>query len=422
MSTKRCNSCALAAARAAADHNDLFLFQSRMQNRIQLICSLCIDCAALTAGIQVYFYATSIVTADARTDLIKLLPRNFIYNIRICKARSSKTDHITFSRTNRFRSKLRVIHISGNDNRNIYRCFYLCCRVQIKTIFLVNRRMIPIVGIIAAKVNIQRIVSGFLQIFCSLDALRKIAANLHKLFAFHSAVQDSLHHMFRRVTDRYREVFSTTFLDRLDDFHCKTVTVFKAATVFIRSVVPELCAELVKKVSFMNGMDFNSIYSALLEEFCSLSEFADDRLDLRRCHFFVDQIWLPAVWHFRRADCSADTTWIVTAASITGTKLYKELASVCMDALSHFIVLLHCKPLVCLRCAHQSMLNDPLHFIINVANACQYQADSALRTANKIFDACVCRNALFIDQTKVCHRAHDISVFDLHTANLDRLK
>ncbi len=111
----------------------------------------------------------------------------FIDIVRVGKKRTAKRNDIAGPVAYGFRRKVWVIHSAGADYRHVDGFFHHLAVWDIQPLLLVHWRMIPPPCVIAADIDIKRVIAVLHQKFCRLDAFFDIAAFFFKLFARQSA-------------------------------------------------------------------------------------------------------------------------------------------------------------------------------------------------------------------------------------------
>ena len=154
--------------------------------------------------------------------------------------------------------------------------------------------MCPVPGIVSAVIGIEHIIACILQILCGLFALCHVSADFPVVFPGHGTLAVALHFADGRIAQRDGEVFAALGLDGLDDLGREAVAVFKAAAVFIGSLVEELHGELVEEVSLMDCVDFHTVHPGFHAQLCCLGKGFDDLGDLFPGHLGADDLLIPA--------------------------------------------------------------------------------------------------------------------------------
>ena len=203
-------------------------------------------------------WETPIVTTYAWLYIFNSVFHKFGYPFAVNQKLSCNTHCINVAIQNGFCSSVRF-HSSctNNWNINIFFKFFNIIKVAVK--WHICRWVSPIPSIISSVVCIKHIIARILKIFCGFNALFHISANFFKFFARNCTFTKPFGFACNRITKRNREVASTSLFYCLNNVSCKAIAVFKTATIFISSLICVLGCELVKKITFMNCMNFNTI-------------------------------------------------------------------------------------------------------------------------------------------------------------------
>ena len=166
----------------------------------------------------------------------------------------AQSDKVHFSIFQRFFRDHRIVEFSVADYRNAYHIFYRLAGIQLESFVLINRRNLSIVSFITSGINMDRIYACF----------------INDLGDFQTFVQSSVVRKFRHTVIRCefydnREVRSADFFHFLDTFNQETASVFQASAVFIRSLIPFFCQELVDNITAVS-VDFNSVRARFLRQ------------------------------------------------------------------------------------------------------------------------------------------------------------
>ncbi len=137
---------------------------------------------------------------------------------------------------------------------------------EVRVFWHVYRWMSPIPGVISAIIAIEHVISGILEVFCCFFAFFHIAARFHKLFARQGAAPKSFGFAYHAIAKAHWKIFSARFFDSFDDFHRKTVTIFKRTTIFIGPMVDVLQRELIEKIAFVDGVNLDAIDARFFEK------------------------------------------------------------------------------------------------------------------------------------------------------------
>lgn len=122
--------------------------------------------------------------------------------------------------------------------------------------------MIP--ALVYSDVAGQRIVAVFLKLFADLNAF------LNRAACFVLAEKGGMAHSesgciaFKSKTHEHGVIRSAHLLNTLNHFFCKAQSIFKAAAVFVGSVVCKAQCELIHQVAVMHCVHLNSIKSCRL--------------------------------------------------------------------------------------------------------------------------------------------------------------
>ena len=156
--------------------------------------------------------------------------------------------------------------------------------------------MCPIPCVVSTVVAVEEVVAGVAEVLDSLLGLCHVAAPLLEVgLVRHCALAPTLGLGNDGVTEGYGEIVACVSLDALNDLDGEAETVLEGAAVLVLTPVPVLHGELVKQVTFVNGVDLNAVNACVAQHLCGLAECRDHLLDLLNGQRTGEQILLPAV-------------------------------------------------------------------------------------------------------------------------------
>ncbi len=232
------------------------------------------------------------MTADTRLNIFQPILNKFGKPFGIYKELTSNTNCINATIGNCFRTNFHI-HSTCANNGDIYKFLNMRHIFKITVFGHIHRRMRPIPGVICTVIGIKHIITCILQILCRFLGFCHSASDLGIFFARHCAVAEVFKFGFHRITERYGIILSASFFNSIYDFCGKTIAIFKATAVFIGTFVKKLNCKLVKKISFVNGMNLNAVNARFLTKFGGLCKCFNNFVNLLYCHFGALDIVRP---------------------------------------------------------------------------------------------------------------------------------
>ena len=178
----------------------------------------------------------AVVAQNTGTDVVLLIIHQLGHPFLVCQELSGESGTVDSSICNGRRSRLRI-HTSGAYHRDIHEFTDMRHILQIAVFRHIDRGMCPVPGIIGSVITVQHIVTGILQIFCSLFGFRHITSGFGIFFSGKCPLTEPLGLGFHAVPKRHREILPADFLDLFYDLYSKTISVFKRSTIFIGSLI-----------------------------------------------------------------------------------------------------------------------------------------------------------------------------------------
>ncbi len=154
--------------------------------------------------------------------------------------------------------------------------------------------MRPVPGIVSTVVAVEHVIACFFQYLYCLLGLLEVTAGLDivGLLGQNALVEAACLTLYA-VTYGNGEVLSALLLYFLYDIAGETESVFKGSAVFVCSVIRVFQGKLVKEVTLVYGMDFNTVNALFLEHLGGAAYGVDQlvdallgkllRLELLRC-------------------------------------------------------------------------------------------------------------------------------------------
>ena len=239
---------------------------------------------------------TSIVTANARHDFIFSVFHEFCYPFRINQKLSSNSHCINLVFLDCFCTGF-WIHSSSTNNWHCCELLDVSNVFQITVFRHIARRMCPIPCIIGSVVAVEHVIACFFKMFDCFFTFFHVSSSLCEFFTWKSTFAETFCFAGDWISERNREIQTTLCFDFFNDVCCKTISIFKRATIFICSKVCVFCCELVEKISFMNGMDFNTINTCFFAESCCFAKCIDNFFDFFHRNLSAHCAFCPSWWN-----------------------------------------------------------------------------------------------------------------------------
>ena len=448
MTALRAKDCGFHTSYTAADNGDLLLLlyrrdiiffrlhrfgierATRKSHRIGKVLRVCVS----LGGREIKATA---MTADTRLDVIKSVLDKLRHPFGVYKELTRNTNGVYSAIGNGFCSDLHI-HSSRADHGNINEFFDMRNVLKVAVFGHIHRRMRPIPRVVRTVVGIEHIVARILKILgCSFGFLH-ITSDLNVILTGHCALAKSLHLGLYRVTERYGIILAARLLDRFYDLCGKAISVFKAAAVFVGTLIEKFDRKLVEKVALVNRVDLNTVNTRFLAKPCGLGKRLDDLVDLLDRHLGAFDIVRPT-GGLRGRRCKLvrgvdyrlnngsrkfvlvqrrDKLGDRPRASHTRRKLNKELSAGLVDLvhkdlqiLEHLFVLP--KPFAPKGVAQGGNSGDNKSNVV----VCSLKEELC-----RLLVKATARKLKPTEERRTAHRAHYDSVFDLHVADLPRCK
>ena len=201
-------------------------------------------------------------------NFVKFVIYEFCHPSVINKELSSHTHSVDFPFLNCFCCSHRF-HSTSTNNRNVNEFFNMRNVIKVTVKWHIHWWMSPIPSIICTIVSIKHIIAGILQIFCCLFAFFHISSNFGKFFARNCSYAEILCFRNNRITKRNWIILSAKCFYCFNNFDRETIAIFETTTIFISSLICICSSKLIKKIAFMNSMDFHTINSGIFTHFSS---------------------------------------------------------------------------------------------------------------------------------------------------------
>ena len=226
---------------------------------------------------------TAVVAEDTRTDIVLLIVDHLCYPRLIRKERTGKARAVYLSVLNGVCRNSRV-KTTCADNGDIDKILYVFNIGKVAVFGHINRRMSPVPCVVCTVVAVEAVIACVLEEFCSLFGFLHITADFNIVLAGDCTLTEALSLGNDAVTQRNREIVAANLFDGLNNLCRKTVTVLKTSAVLIGTLVDIFKCELIKKITLVNGMNFNSVNACILKELCCFCKSVNHFPDLVLCH------------------------------------------------------------------------------------------------------------------------------------------
>ncbi|CDD09463.1 unknown [Clostridium sp. CAG:349] len=235
-----------------------------------------------------------VVAADAGVNRRDIVVHKLGYPCGIGKELTSNAQAVDFAFGDCFRANV-GFHTAGAHDGNVNEFFDVSDVIEVAVLRHIGTGVSPVPGVVCAVVAVEHIVAGVLEIFCGSFAFFHIAADLNVVFAGKRAFAESFGFGNDGISQRNGEVVAARLFDGFNDFDGEAVSVFKRSAVFVRPLVGVFHRELVKKVAFVNGVDFNAVDARVHAEFRGFCESLDHFVDFFLSKGARDAGFLPSV-------------------------------------------------------------------------------------------------------------------------------
>ena len=298
--------------------------------------------------------------------------------------------------------------------------------------------MCPVPAVVGAVVGVEHIIAGILQVLGGAFRFFHAAALFGSGVAGNQAFGKALQLGFNAVAQRNGEVIAAGFLDGLYHFSGKAVAIFKAAAVFVGTLVIEFDGKLIQQIAFVYSVNFHTVNTGGLAQFGGLGKGFNNLMDLFLGHFGNDDIGGPAgrlcaggsqlVAGIQNGLENSTGQLVLVqgahqfgdgpAAAHAGGQLHKQLGSGLVDLVHEFLQVVE----------HLFILPQPLapEGIAQGGDAGNDQTDVVIGTLDKklscLFVELAAGQFKPAEQRCAAHGAHDDAVFDFNIAYFPRGK
>ncbi|MPM33757.1 hypothetical protein SDC9_80335 [bioreactor metagenome] len=280
---------------------------------------------------------------------------------------------------------------------------------KIHPLIKIHGGMIPVPGIVAAHIRVQRVVPGLFQQRCDPESLRHIPTDFRELLAGKRALSPALHKALCGVTHDHREILPAGPLDPLHNLHRHADAVFKTSAVLIGAPVAAFHGELIDQVPLVHGVDFHAVKTGVLGDESGSAHRPDNGLNFLGGNCPADDIRLPAVRDLGRGNGEGPGWDAVGHPAESGGYLKKYFRSVSMYPFGELFGRPFEQNGIKGGTGHRSRCMT-LHRVFRITHSGNEQSHAALCAFNIEVDAALGKGTLGVCQSSRAHGRHNEAV------------